>query len=132
MTQYQELFAAAISEPIFGHGGGFRLDDLIRHEVYPWRYEVFWGMLALQHGFFIMALCALALLYTCRFLWIGSSIDSRRSLEIPMLAGLIGSIIASATNPYAASFAFQWMYVLPMSYVFYAKVCSGNQSSADS
>ncbi|HEY3113564.1 MAG TPA: hypothetical protein VGJ62_07770 [Gemmatimonadaceae bacterium] len=98
-----------------GHGVGV---DYVRSYEYPWRYELVWLATVLRVGLIG------AVVYSLPFVvYIVSALRAvlRGLLTVQdkfLFAGFLTAFVASATNPYIESFAFQWMYVIPIVWFF--------------
>jgi hypothetical protein len=105
-----------------GHGVGV---DYVRSDAYPWRYELVWIATIFRVG--VIG----AMIYSLPFLfYIVSALRTAfRGLLTAhdrfLFAGFLSAFVASATNPYIESFAFQWMYVIPVVW-FFGRLRAGN------
>jgi hypothetical protein len=94
-----------------GHGIGV---SYARSETFPWRYEMVWVATVFRVGLFG------ALVYTFIFLlYIADVLIKLGTGALSVIdkfyfAGFISVYIASNTNPYIESVAFQWMFVFPV------------------
>jgi hypothetical protein len=98
-----------------GHGVGV---PYVRSDQYPWRYELVWVATIFRVGL------VGAIVYFLPFaFYIAAAVRSglHRSLTMEdrfLLGGFLCAFVASGTNPYIESFAFQWMYILPIVWFF--------------
>jgi len=98
----------------FGMGHGIGV-DYIRSEKYPWRYEAVWVATLYRVGLLGAIAYVVPFIY---FFWRIATTQIRRELstgERFLFGAFTAVFAASATNPYLEAFAFQWMYILPIS-----------------
>lgn len=94
-----------------GHGVGV---SYVRSEEFPWRYETVWVATVFRVGL------VGSLIYLLPFIWYSIKVAklARCRELLPsqkfMFSGFVCAFLAANTNPYIESFAFQWMYVLPV------------------
>lgn len=94
-----------------GHGVGV---SYLRSQEFPWRYELVWVATVFRVGLLGSFIYALPIIY---FGWLTfKKILEKRHTDTDLffLSGFIAALIASNTNPYIESFAFQWMLILPI------------------
>lgn len=99
------------SSPIVGHGAGAVITGFVRDPEAPWSFELSYHFILLDTGllgFTILAIWAI---------WVGSRlyIGTRNHLPIAaaILAGFIGSILASTVDPYLLKLDGMWMAFVP-------------------
>ena len=94
-----------------GHGVGV---SYLRDNNFPWRYELVWMATILRVGFFgSLIYLMLFLIYIKKFL-IYRKKNNISAFDLFIFSGFVAAFVASNTNPYIESFAFQWMYVFPV------------------
>lgn len=117
ISQFKYLLEGIVDH--FGLGAGHGIGvKYIRNFDYPWRYELIWVAMVYRVGIFGTLIYSLIFLYyTYSFIL---SLNNKRADEIDkfMFGGFISSLLASFTNPYIESFAFQWMFILPIVHHF--------------
>lgn len=122
--QYRALTASIASQPLLGYGLGAANHESVRSIEMPWAYELYYLALIYQVG--LIGFTA----YVAGVLWIYSSSvgivksGSSQSL-IPILVGLTGMLIAAGTNPYLVRFDGIWTIFLPLAFVNYEFLKSG-------
>jgi hypothetical protein len=117
-AQLNALMKAFAEHPLFGTGFGVGISELIRDPERPWLYELSYAQMLHNSG--ILGFLAFALLVS----WIcAESIAilnrgiGQYEVILPLLTGMIGFLIANATNPYLASYDFMWIIFLPVAYI---------------
>jgi hypothetical protein len=114
--QLMNLLEGFYSSPLFGQGLGaveFNGSDV-------WQFELSYVALLFQVGLIGV------ILYVLSFVWLFLVLVklSRNNLNIailaaPMLSGLLGFLLANATNPLLGKFDFLWVIFLPLALVNY-------------
>jgi len=112
--QFVALLKGTVDNWGLGAGHGVGLPDVVRNQYYPWRYEMVWAATLFRVGLLGSFVYALPF-----FVYLLMFVRYRRALgrsdtDLFFFAGFSASFLASNTNPYIESFAFQWMFVLPM------------------
>jgi O-antigen ligase len=116
--QYFALMSGWDEHPLIGAGFGASAYGSIRSETMPWAYELYYVDLLFQTGIlgFLAYLAGIVWIY-----WMGIRIIQRGGsdcqLLIPILVGLSGLLIATATNPYLARFDGIWVIFLPLAFI---------------
>ena len=109
-NQFTALINGWWNAPLFGHGFGTFPASYIRSVERPWSYELYYVALLFHVG--IVGV----LLYLVSIVWLvrrAMQIASRRResfvFMFPALMGLIGTLVATATNPYLDRFDGIWV-----------------------
>jgi hypothetical protein len=117
--QFNALLQGWAEHPLFGAGHGASV-SYIRSSTMPWSYELFYLALLYQTGLVGFCLYSLGIAW---IYWIGTRIireGSRISnMMLPLLAGMSGVFIATATNPYLVRFDGLWVVFLPIALTNY-------------
>lgn len=117
--QFDALMRGFEDNVFFGHGLGATAANYgsIRSEEQPWAYElsyVYYLFALGLVGVFIYAVGILALVYALYRL--ARHPDFER-FAFPLLAGMLGFLIANATNPYLAKFDYMFALFVPYAIV---------------
>lgn len=94
--------------PLFGAGLGTVLEQCLRSESSPWSYELSYHMMLMNLGV-VGFLVAGGVLTIGGFL-VYKRLDVGQWLAAPAVAGLVGLLIAHATNPYIANMEDGWVF----------------------
>lgn len=98
------------SSPIFGHGSGAVPSGFVRDQASPWAYELTYHSLLMWMGLFGTAVLAVWAGWT---LWRLLTAQGFTVETAAVMAGLVGAILASVTNPYLLKLEGIWMVLLP-------------------
>lgn len=104
--------------PIFGTGFGLGVPDVIRHDDFPWIYELSYMLILYNTGILgsLMYAACLGFVYLYSYHLVRNKLCDG-SIITPLLVGFTCFIIANATNPYFASYDFMWVLFLPVCYI---------------
>jgi len=101
--------------PLLGAGHGASADVGLSNRLQPWAYELSYVALLFQTGIIGM------FIYGSAVVWVfivGLRMVRRSpqaaSLLVPTLAGLVGFLIVTITNPYLLKFDYLWTLFLPI------------------
>jgi hypothetical protein len=109
-AQYRALLSGFEDSWVFGSGFGGEV-DVIRSSERPWNYELSYMKLLFNIGLFgTIYFVILNVLYTVHALKIISSINNN-STYYSLVAGTIGMLLISITNPYVSS-SFDFLVIL--------------------
>lgn len=111
--QFVELRRGIVASNGLGVGHGIGV-DYIRHDDYPWRYELVWVANVLRVGIFGAAIYLLPFLYYVGLTTREFMAGRLSELDLFYFAAFLLAFLASNTNPYLEGFPFQWMYTLPL------------------
>ena len=129
-TQIQTLLKATSEVPILGAGFGHAISGYSRDWQYPWRFELSYIALLYQTGAlgFVMYIFLAVQLSIVTI----NALKKGGSLVRPYFYGLLGGLMAVATNPYLNYGTGQWIIFLPLA-VFNMVLLSksGSQNSID-
>lgn len=106
--QSARLLEAWLESPVFGHGAAATVDGYVRSKSSPWQFELSWHVILLQAG--LIGFCTIGLFVTRTALRLSRRQDA---FSHACLAGLVGSVLAAATNPYFFKIEGIWMIFLP-------------------
>jgi O-antigen ligase len=111
--QFQLLGQGWLDAFLFGHGHGSFHPGVVSDDTAPWSYELSYVALLFQLGIVGFGVYLLALV------WLGFRAISlirfqhrHAAVLLPLLAGLLGFLIANATNPYLSKFDYLWTIFL--------------------
>jgi hypothetical protein len=110
--QIRYILAEADKNPVMGVGFGNKIAGHVRDPLHPWRFELTYVALFFQAGALgvcLYALVALQLLSLAREAW---QVD--RQALLPIIAGMLGGLLAASTNPYLNYGSGQWVLFLPV------------------
>jgi len=108
-AQFDALIHGWSSAPIFGHGFGTFPSSYIRAPDMPWSYELYYMALLFHIGIVGILIYGVAILWLLRKAIHIARIDSISAwFALPAIMGLIGMLIATATNPYLDRFDGMW------------------------
>lgn len=103
----------------FGFGSGFGIGvDYVRNEDYPWRYELVWFATLFRVGLFGTVIYSSVFVYYFIIVIKEFSKIMINNKSFFMFGGFLSAFLSSNTNPYIESFTMQWMYILPILYLF--------------
>lgn len=115
----RQLQHAALIEGFKGQflwGSGFGgLTDVIRSDERPWTYELTYSRILFNSG--IIGVLLLVAFFAFYFFAAVKKIrlSSHKNIYIPLMVGLSGVLIASASNPYLSSFDFVFVLsIIPL------------------
>lgn len=116
--QLNALLRGWWKKPLFGSGLGAGVEGSTRSAAMPWAYELSYVSL-LYHtgmiGFALYTLPVLWILFTAvRIIRSGGELAFHMA---PILVGMVGFLIANATNPYLTKFDFMWVIFLPVAII---------------
>lgn len=115
MEQFSALIDGWLKRPFFGHGLGSGVEGVIRDSDSPWAYELTYVAILFQVGIvgFLIYTVALSWLFVRSVILI-RRINEAAMLLLPLLAGSVGFLLATATNPYLLKFDYLWVIFLPV------------------
>jgi len=107
-----------------GHGIGV---DYIRSYEFPWRYELIWIATIYRVG--LVGSVIYALPFLLYIIWSFKRVIRGNSTEFEryLFGGFLASFVASATNPYLEAFSFQWMFIIPIIFMYTQKQNTSNK-----
>ena len=102
--------------PIFGKGIGAGVEGYYRNRERPWAFEL--GFHVSLHRLGLLGF-GLELLYYLGIVFFGIKIIRQDSdfIMIGLLCGMMGFLLAHATNPFLNSYEFLWPIILPLAYI---------------
>jgi hypothetical protein len=127
--QFDALAHHIAANPLLGSGAGAAA-EYVRSNEMPWSYELYYVSLVFQYGMVGF------LAYAMATLWLVNAVRrrvlelGRASVEFYVLCGLIGFLLASATNPYLGKFDYMWVVFVPYAIVNGATLQLQQRSSA--
>lgn len=98
-----------------GHGVG---TEYIRNDDFPWRYELVWLATILRTGIFGAFVYILPYIFYLIVFFIRLKNSELSKLDIYFFGAWLAVFLASNTNPYIEAISFQWMYILPLVFLF--------------
>lgn len=116
--QLHVLLTGWESSPVFGYGFGTHPAALIRSVTDPWSYELFYLALLYHVGLVGVAIYVVAVLWLLK-----TAVHTARAViganwfVLPCVMGLLGTLIATTTNPYLDRFDGLWMVFVPVAAV---------------
>ncbi|HZK11904.1 MAG TPA: O-antigen ligase family protein [Atribacterota bacterium] len=117
-SQFDALIQGWKEKPLFGSGFGVNAKGSIRSTSVPGAYELSYAAMLFQTGIIGMAV------YFLLIVWLFSMCvkilkSDKESITyiIPTLTGVIGMLIANATNPYIQSFDGLWIFFYPLALI---------------
>lgn len=116
--QADALLNGFSNAPIFGHGFGVGVKDVIRSEKTPWLYEL--SYLLILHNTGIVGLLSYLSLLTVllyKIFKISKSNSENMAYGIPLFIGLFSFLLANSTNPYLLSFDFMFSLFLALAFM---------------
>jgi len=109
--------------PIIGAGFGATSHGSLRSEETPWAYELYYLALLFQTGIIGLGAYCLAVLWiyysAVRIIKAGGQ---AAQIMFPVLVGMTGFLIASASNPYLSKFDGLWVIFLPVAIINHWKL----------
>lgn len=117
VEQASALFEGIENSFVLGKGHGVGV-DYIRSDDFPWRYELVWIATVLRVGFigaFIYSIPYMFYLFIFFKRMKGSQLTS---LDKFFFGSWVAVFLASNTNPYIEAFSFQWMFIMPLVFLF--------------
>ena len=114
--QHTFLLNSWKNAPFFGKGIGAAVDGYYRNRERPWAFELGFHVSLHRLGLFGFGI---ELLYYFGILFFGIKIIRRDSdfIMIGLLCGMMGFLLAHATNPFLNSYEFLWPIILPLAYI---------------
>ncbi len=116
--QFTALMKGFAEYPVLGTGFGVGISDLVRDPERPWLYELSYAQMLFNTGILGFLTFAFLVFWICTE---GIKILNRGrgqyEVILPLLTGMVGFLIANATNPYLASYDFMWIIFLPVAYI---------------
>lgn len=107
--QFNALIAGWKTAPIIGHGFGTYVSSDIRSLTNPWSYELYYIALLYHTGIVGVMIYGIAIIWLIkRAVSIMRTDPEAGWFVLPVLMGLIGMLIATATNPYLDRFDGIW------------------------
>ncbi|MCK4829442.1 hypothetical protein KA005_77675, partial [bacterium] len=120
LQQFYALLHGWLEHPLLGSGFGASAAAYgsIRSESRPWSYELYYLALLYQVGLvgFIIYASGIACIYYMGLKIIITDIIFGRTL-LPLMVGMTGLFVASATNPYLMRFDGLWVIFLPIAVI---------------
>ena len=118
--QFYALLHGWLEHPLLGsgHGASASAYGSIRSESIPWSYELFYLALLYQVGLvgFLIYASGIAWTYYMGLKIIMTDTIFGRTM-LPLMVGMTGMFIASATNPYLMRFDGLWVIFLPIAII---------------
>jgi hypothetical protein len=108
--QHRSLLEGFARSPLIGWGHGTAA-DLIRNDVKPWQYELYYQAMLFHTGIFGFVLFILFNIY-CMWRTKIKLADSSLKGQF-LLVGAASALLASYTNPYIEGIESVWMFTLP-------------------
>jgi hypothetical protein len=113
LEQGPAFIASIANSPLLGHGLGAVLPDFVANEAQPWRYEMQYYLLVNAFGLagilFIAVPAALLIAVAMRE---ALRKDLLGDINLAVLAGAAGALVANATNPYLHTVGHYWMFFI--------------------
>jgi hypothetical protein len=130
--QFGSLIAGWAQNPYFGIGYGAVADGVLRSMNQPWSYELSYLAQLYHSGLVGILLHGFAVAW----IFMRSISISRKSVEwlkilVPLNAGMIGFLLANASNPYLGTFDSMWVIFLPVAAINAALMEETAESSSD-
>jgi hypothetical protein len=116
-NQAISLFNGIADTYLLGSGHGIGV-EYIRSDDYPWRYELVWLATLFRTGFIGATIYVLPFVYYFYVIIYRWKKGKLRSLDKFFSGGLLSALLASNTNPYIEAISFQWMFIIPLVYLF--------------
>lgn len=128
-----EPFLLNISKsPILGYGHGAAMEEIIRSEDKPWRYELSYLDLIFHTGIIGFILYCIAPLWIFLSLFkIAMKHSEHRALAFGLLNGFICVFIAFYSNPYLNAFDIQWVIYFPLLFIIIINKHTANVNRLD-
>lgn len=116
-AQISALLDGAMDKSFLGAGHGVGV-DYIRSNEFPWRYESVFAALLFKLGILGTIVVLYPLIYSI-FSFLYHLLSRKIGKYTPFFgSALLAVTIAGLTNPYPEAVAFQWMYLMPIYYLF--------------
>ncbi len=118
IKQIKQFVIQIQERPVIGYGYGAPLQNVIRSEDKPWRYEMSYFDIIFHTGFLGFLIYSIGPLWILFLLLVFAGRERRYTVSILALFNAFLSIlIAFATNPYLNAFDIQWVIYLPIFYI---------------
>lgn len=124
--QYDALMKAIKSNLLIGSGHTAHV-SYIRDAQRPWRYELLHLALLLRVGLIGMLFYLYPVFATLWRIFKLARFGQLSQVDIFFGTGFLMTLLATMTNPYMASFEYQWCLILPFCYFRYRKVAFSNR-----
>ncbi len=121
--QFKALMSGFVDAPLFGHGLGATAARYgsVRSWTDPSSYELSYVYYLYSMGIIGVLVYGCSIVWLCKKLYLVSKEPGLTPYCIPLLAGLVGVLVAAATNPYVNV---DYMFVIFIPYAFIA-ACAG-------
>ncbi len=113
--QFDALMRGFYERPVFGHGLGSTAASFgsLRSLDLPWAYELTYIYYLFAVGFVGFLVYGAGIIALVLGLHRMTRRPDCRPYAVPLLAGLVGFVIANATNPYLAKFDYMFVLFIP-------------------
>lgn len=116
-AQASSLLEGVANSNLLGAGHGMGVEHIRSYE-FPWRYELVWLSTLYKTGFLGSTVYISVFIFYFYIILARLKSGTLRPLDKFFSGGLLGALIASNTNPYIEAFSFQWMFIMPLVYLF--------------
>lgn len=115
VRQLYYLVVHWLEKPLFGHGAGSGIKEVVRDPEMPWAYELSYASMLYQRGLIGLLIFGI-LVYSIFRLNRKKTRISRAHYNcvFPHLVGIFSFLIANGTNPYLGKFSTIWFLFLPL------------------
>jgi hypothetical protein len=118
-----ELSKKIVEKPFFGFGSGAVHSEFIRSASDPWKYELSYLQYVFNWGFVGITTYSLGVIYILKELHKTLMHNTELTVfAISSLWGLLGILLANATNPYLLRFDSLFFIFFPIAIINYVKI----------